>query len=236
MNDDVWESAFSPRLPMGIRDRLEDCEIRLDSLDQRAVIDLLKSRDDEKGEQIFKRLELESAEFYPRAVLRRAREIWEKIEDGSTDDQTASPATDSPKIGFAKVSESHRPAPSGQEDTFQKSSPYPPKPVRRVGLPRKFDVERIREKPELAMPAIASPFKIAVTPATVSKLDPKPVPPQLPPQPPPLPNWQEQAETKPAQNPFAPQKSSTPVSPEEPTEKAKSISDLLRQFRDKRDF
>ena len=228
VNDDVWESAFSSQLPIGIRDRLEDCQVRLDSFDESAVLDLLKSRDEEKGGQIFKELALKSSEFYPRAVLRRAREIWEKMADGSLSDQSVS-APDSPEIGFAEVNEILIPTANTPGETFQKRNPYPPKLVRRVSLPRKFLVERIREKVELTMPAIVSPFKIAVAPATVSELDPKLVPPQ----PPPLPNWQGQAETKPAWNPFEP-KSALPASPVEASKKAKSINDLLRQFRDKR--
>lgn len=237
VNDDVWESSFLPGLPMGIRDRLEDCQVRLGPLDQDTAVDLLKSRDPEKGDQIFERLELEGSRFYPRAVLRRAREVWDQLENGVTPEvvklqEKEGAVSRSSDIGFAEVEKTEVPVPQEVTSVFQKRSPYPPKPVRRVSMPRKFDVVRLRKEPELAMPAIVSPFKIAGNPGHSSESVFKPD--SQPPQPPPLPDWQGQVESKPVRNPFAP-KPASPASPEEAAEKARSINDLLRQFRDKRD-
>ena len=232
VNDDVWESAFSPKLPMGVRDRLEDRQIRLSPMDPISVVDLLKSRNDEETTEIFKRLELRSDELYPRAVLRRAREVWDEMENGVVAAPRI-PELDSTGIGFAEVHEGQAPSAKMEREEIPKDKgmSYPPGPVRRVSLPRKFAVERICEKPPLTLPPIKSPFKIADQSA-VSLPEAKP-PIKKAVQPPPLPSARDQRKFKPSQNPFKP-KAPSPASPEEASAKAKSIKDLLRQFRDDR--
>lgn len=215
VNDDVWESAFLPSLPTGMKDRLEDSEIRLGALDERGVVDLLKARAGGDGERIFRELELGGQEHYPRAVLRKARDVWEMIYRGG-----AATVTGDLGIGFSEVDIPPVSKPVWDEAPVKRKFPYPPKPVRRVSLPRKFVVERIREKAELVMPKIESPFKIA---EPVSKA-PSPS----------LPTLETPQATKPVRNPFAP-KPVLPRSPEEASEKAESIQEMLRKFRTGRD-
>ena len=101
VNDDVWESAFAPRLPLGLRDRLEDVVIRLDSLSIEEAQALVKIRSGNHADKVLKELDLGSAKLYPRGVLRAAREAWSKC------DFTAA----SPKIEKAPEAENQRKGP-----------------------------------------------------------------------------------------------------------------------------
>lgn len=77
VNDDVWNSAFVPRLPLGLRDRLEDIVIRLDSLSEEEAKALITVRAGDESVKIFDRVDFDVDALYPRGVLRQAREAWD---------------------------------------------------------------------------------------------------------------------------------------------------------------
>jgi len=77
VNDDVWLSAFAPRLPLGLRDRLEDTVIRLKPLTADEARSLVKIRSSKDADLVLAGLDLDSDSLYPRGVLRAAREAWE---------------------------------------------------------------------------------------------------------------------------------------------------------------
>ena len=77
VNDDVWDSAFVPCLPLGLRDRLEDIVIRLDSLSEEEAKALITVRAGDESAKIFDRVDFDVDVLYPRGVLRQAREAWD---------------------------------------------------------------------------------------------------------------------------------------------------------------
>ncbi|MGB6220225.1 hypothetical protein [Haloferula sp.] len=72
LNDDVWESAFVPALSAGLLDRLSEVTIRLDVLNDDAIISLLNSRPGVDGRAALERMNLSPADRYARRVLRMA--------------------------------------------------------------------------------------------------------------------------------------------------------------------
>ncbi|MEN8695139.1 MAG: hypothetical protein ACN4GG_04010 [Akkermansiaceae bacterium] len=81
INDDIWDSAFAPRLPLGLKDRLEDIVVRLDSLSVEDARALVTVRAGDEAAKVLQHLDLENGELYPRDVLRKARAAWEKRDE-----------------------------------------------------------------------------------------------------------------------------------------------------------
>lgn len=80
VNDDVWESAFVPRLSGGLQDRLSEAVVRLDPLSPEQAWELLQSRDPHaKREQApdF----TSQGPLYSRLVLRTAAQSWQPSEE-----------------------------------------------------------------------------------------------------------------------------------------------------------
>lgn len=81
VNDDVWDSSFKARLPMGLRDRYEDTIIRLEELNEDEARKLITHRAGAMGEQIWSRMSQNKLEFYPRFLLKEARQHWNAIQN-----------------------------------------------------------------------------------------------------------------------------------------------------------
>lgn len=74
VNDDIWDSAFKPALSGGLQDRLGELEIRLEPLDEAAMISLLETRAPGRSAAVRGRLGI-AGDLYARLVLRKAAEI-----------------------------------------------------------------------------------------------------------------------------------------------------------------
>lgn len=74
VNDDIWDSAFKPALSGGLQDRLGELEIRLEPLDEPAMISLLEARAPGRVAAVRGRLG-HAGDLYARLVLRKAAEI-----------------------------------------------------------------------------------------------------------------------------------------------------------------
>jgi hypothetical protein len=182
VNDDVWESTFSRRIPLGMQDRFEDSVIRLQPLDEGSVLELLRIRYGDGAEGLYQKIDLNDEGLYPRAILRAARDIidLQMTSKRFVAEQREELDKDSPQtkdIGFAEVSsekvvetdltESGRPDVPFASPVFKKQ--YPPNLVRRVTIPRKYLVQRIGQKSDSvrippAPPSHASfesPFRLA---------------------------------------------------------------------------
>jgi hypothetical protein len=156
VNDDVWDSAFAPRLPFGLRDRLEDVVIRLKSLTPEEARSLVTIRSGEEADKILRRLDMGSGDLYPRAVLKAAREAWDHRDDESiglgtpptaVEEETGSDYSAPPVAveDVVKFTPSEGTAPVEAEEEI--ATRYPPNVVRRAALPRSFPVQRIRFGP-----------------------------------------------------------------------------------------
>jgi Cdc6-like AAA superfamily ATPase len=182
VNDDVWESTFSRRIPLGMQDRFEDSVIRLQPLDEGNVSELLRIRHADGAKDLRQKLDLNDGDLYPRAILRAARDV---IDSQATSNKLAVEQREAldgnlrqtKDIGFAELSlekvvetdltESGRPdVPFANPIVKNK---YPPGLVRRVMLPRKYLVQRIRQETDSVRfpPApplhtsFESPFRLA---------------------------------------------------------------------------
>jgi hypothetical protein len=163
VNDDVWESTFSRRIPLGMQDRFEDSVIRLQPLDEASVLELLRIRHVDGAEDLRQKIDLNDGDLYPRAILRAARDIIDlqatseksAAEQGEVFDGNSRQGRD---IGFAEMSSEKVVetdlTESGKPDipfaTPVVKNKYPPKMVRRVTIPRKYLVQRIRQKSDSA--------------------------------------------------------------------------------------
>ena len=78
VNDDIWDSAFKPALSGGLQDRLGELEIRLEPLDEAAMISLLETRAPGRGAAVRGRLGL-AGDLYARLVLRKAAEFEDSL-------------------------------------------------------------------------------------------------------------------------------------------------------------
>jgi hypothetical protein len=77
INQDVWESAFIPRLSGGLADRLSEVVIELEPLNREAKIAILDSRAPGDGEKILGEMDSESIPSHGRGLIRQAAELRE---------------------------------------------------------------------------------------------------------------------------------------------------------------
>ena len=164
VNDDVWESAFAPRLPLGLRDRLEDVVIRLKPLNFEEAKSLVKVRSGVDAERVIEKMDLGSDKHYPRAVLKAARDVWDEhdfdhkhlepeISGAAVEGESSSEEVES---GIKEFSSPVSNGPLLQESggagvpvaVAKPTRNYPPVVVKRVSLPKAFDVIRIRPSVE----------------------------------------------------------------------------------------
>ena len=93
VNDDVWESAFVPRLSGGLQDRLSEAVVRLDPLTPEQARELLQSRDPlANSEQDFDFSN--QGPLYSRLVLRTAAQTWQPREEEIAPVVAEEPLTD----------------------------------------------------------------------------------------------------------------------------------------------
>jgi hypothetical protein len=74
VNQDVWDSAFVPRLSAGLSDRLSELTVEIEPLDHKGVIALIESRLPGEGERIAAGVRA----TYARGIIREAAELWDR--------------------------------------------------------------------------------------------------------------------------------------------------------------
>lgn len=89
LNQDIWQSAFVPRLSNGLADRLSEVVIELKPLTEEEMVALLESRVPGLGTRVFDRVDRVSAGSHARGLLRAAGVAWLRA---SAMDSTAVPA------------------------------------------------------------------------------------------------------------------------------------------------
>ncbi len=242
INDDVWESSFKPRLPMGLRDRFEDTVVRLDYLEEDEARELITARAGRDGEAVWNRISQNKEELYPRALLKEARGLWEKIQankSGQAQDHQAEPVrAPGPQTGGANF---------GAETPDFEKPPHAPGQEEPPTRPF-FSAPQERETPRGAQP---SPFTAEYDPPADDKMSYPPYQTQPAANPPTSAfRGTQEAEEKQTPtsavgpkpfSPFAEQNEEESRSPfqadeqAEPTSKKEqdTVDDLLRQFRER---
>ncbi len=89
VNGDVWQSAFLPRMPCGLKDRLTDIVVDLKPISRDQAMTLLRDRAGDRAELIAESLDLENGVVYPRGIVRSASSVWSEI---TTQDDVATSA------------------------------------------------------------------------------------------------------------------------------------------------
>lgn len=78
VNQDIWQSAFLPRLSGGLADRLSEVVVELEPLTEAEMTALLDSRAPGLGGKILKRIDVSSAGTHARGLIRAAGLAWLK--------------------------------------------------------------------------------------------------------------------------------------------------------------
>jgi len=98
VNGDVWETAFLPRLPGGLADRLQEFEVSLGPLTAEEARRLVEERAGQYAEAILAQIDWDAKELYARDVLKMASDAWEELgfsippETGDMDAELEEPA------------------------------------------------------------------------------------------------------------------------------------------------
>ncbi len=76
LNQDIWQSAFVPRLSGGLTDRLSEVVVDLEPLTEAEMVRLLESRVPGLGAEVLDHVDLHKAGNHPRGLLRAAAAAW----------------------------------------------------------------------------------------------------------------------------------------------------------------
>ena len=79
VNGDVWETAFEPRLPGGLVDRLTENEVVLGPLNEEQARQIIEDRAGPRAAELLESLEFGDADLYARGVLKTAAAAWKDL-------------------------------------------------------------------------------------------------------------------------------------------------------------
>lgn len=223
LNQDIWESAFLPRLSGGLADRLSEVVVELEPLKEAEMEVLLDSRVPGLGRVVLDHIDVPSAGTHARGLIRAAGLAWLK----ATATDAAAPVADAVEVPAPvpkKDADSwpapeFTPAPAAavtEPLVYQDpaSSPFQAEPAASVAVPEAVIFEAPAPAPAISEPAAAVPESVIFHP-------PVDAPFQTP---------------RPA---FVPQPAAVLPSVTEPAPVAESaadtdrVDDLLRQFRER---
>ncbi len=142
VNQDVWDSAFLPQLPNGLRDRFEDCIISLKSISEKEMRLLVEVRTKGGVGDMWSSLqELDQDEHYPRSILKQVRTQCQKEEERAI-----------PKSEGEALLKNH-----------EISSVYPPREATSIPLPLKREPPQYKVSivnyPPKTVPQVSPPAK-----------------------------------------------------------------------------
>lgn len=78
LNQDIWQSAFLPRLSGGLADRLSEVVVELEPLTEKEMADLLDSRVPGLGNSVLEHIDANAAGTHARGLIRAAGLAWLK--------------------------------------------------------------------------------------------------------------------------------------------------------------
>jgi hypothetical protein len=78
LNQDIWQSAFLPRLSGGLADRLSEVVVELHPLTEEEMVALLESRVPGLGAKVLARVDRSSSGNHARGLIRAAGMAWLK--------------------------------------------------------------------------------------------------------------------------------------------------------------
>lgn len=156
LNQDIWQSAFLPRLSGGLSDRLSEVVVELEPLTEAEMTALLDSRVPGLGSRVLEHLDLSSAGTHARGLIRAAGLAWLKA-TAMDSAQSAGVSTVPPPVV----------EPSAPEP---KAAPVTKSPVPVVSPEVTPATEKSPERPNPEVPQ-SSPMEIAPEPESESELE-----------------------------------------------------------------
>lgn len=109
LNQDIWESAFLPRLSGGLADRLSEVVVELEPLTEQEMEALLDSRVPGLGRRVLDRIDRDAAGTHARGLIRAAGVAWLKA---TAMDSALPPAAPVPAVSVVPVVPVVVPAPA----------------------------------------------------------------------------------------------------------------------------
>ena len=80
VNGDVWQTAFLPRLPCGLKDRLTDIVVDLKPITKEQAIRILRDRAGDRADVLAETIDFDCGVVYPRGIVRSAASAWNDID------------------------------------------------------------------------------------------------------------------------------------------------------------
>ncbi|MGB1260934.1 MAG: hypothetical protein ACPG6P_12880, partial [Akkermansiaceae bacterium] len=102
VNGDVWETAFLPRLPCGLKDRLSDIIVDLKPLDASTAEALIRDRAGEHAPAILDDMDFDTGVVYARGVVREASKKWEEYSANFIQPQRSDASTTAEPISLSQ--------------------------------------------------------------------------------------------------------------------------------------
>jgi hypothetical protein len=176
LNQDIWESAFVPRLSGGLADRLSEVVVELEPLTEEEMVALLESRVPGLGTRVLSRIDRKEAGNHARGLIRAAGLAW--LRATATDSQPAVSSVTSPALVIETpvVSVSSTPAVQSLPDSEPESPATGGAPLSREEPPMtaafaEVATPPVRDEP-LSAPAVPTPADAATPPAQGAAPDP----------------------------------------------------------------
>ena len=82
VNGDVWQTAFLPRLPCGLKDRLTDIVVDLKPITKEQALRILRDRAGDRADMLAEAIDFDCGVVYPRGIVRSAASAWNDINTG----------------------------------------------------------------------------------------------------------------------------------------------------------
>lgn len=174
VNQDVWESAFLPRLSGGLADRLSEITVELEPLDREGMIAVIESRSPGMGEKILKGIGTGATATHARGIIKEAAQAWDRDSTPEPAEKPAFGAADAPQeIPAFSPPPSETTAPKMDEPKPPAADvpviPKPPEPAP-ADAPTRFSPEAAIAAFKASPAAFESPVDSEPTP-TVSALE-----------------------------------------------------------------
>ena len=144
LNQDIWESAFLPRLSGGLADRLSEVVVELEPLNEAEMEALLDSRVPGLGRRVLDHIDVSSAGTHARGLIRAAGMAWLK----ATAMDAASPAPAAVEV----------PAPAKQADSWPAPEFSPVVSAESLAYQAPVD-SPFQVEPVISPPPVDAPFQ-----------------------------------------------------------------------------
>ena len=89
VNGDVWQTAFLPRLPCGLKDRLTDIVVDLKPITKEQAVRILRDRAGDCADVLAEAIDFDCGVVYPRGIVRSAASAWNDIDTGQKEIEVA---------------------------------------------------------------------------------------------------------------------------------------------------